>query len=116
MDVFQDKNFLEYIQDQKEQEFYDLVQGTMTVVEYEWKFSSLGRYAPHIFYNLRRKLKRFVGRLRSNIRRFIVASDLETFTRVVRIAPLIEEECDRFLEEQKRAGKCPTQQQLGGRD
>ena len=71
----------------------------MTVVEYEWKFSSLGRYAPHIFDDPRRKLKRFVGGLRSNIRCFVMASDPETFTRAVRIAHLTEEECCRFFEE-----------------
>ena len=90
---------MEYIQDQKEREFYDLVQSTVTVAEYEWKFSSLGRYAPHIFDDLHWKLKRFVGGLRSNIQHFIVACDLETFTRAVRIAHLIEEERGRFLEE-----------------
>ena len=78
--------------------------------EYEWKFSSLGRYAPHIFDDPRQKLKRFVGRLRSNIRHFVVASDLETFARTVRISHLIEEERGRFLEEQKRTGKRPPQQ------
>ena len=71
-DVFRDKYFLEYIQDQKEQEFYDLVQGTMTVAEYEWKCSSLGKYVAHIFDDPCWKLKRFVGGLRSNIRCFMV--------------------------------------------
>ena len=33
--VFRDKYFSEHIQDQKEREFYDLVQGTMIVAEYE---------------------------------------------------------------------------------
>ena len=47
---------------------------------------------------------------------FARANDPEIFTKVVRIAHLTEEECDRFLEEQKRAGKHPTQQQLGERD
>ena len=71
----------------------------MTLAEYEWKFSSLKKYAPHIFYNPRQKLKRFVGGLRSNIRRFVVASDPKTFTKIVRIAHLTEEEYGRFLEE-----------------
>ena len=80
------------------------------MAKHEWKFSSLGKYAPHIFDDPCRKLKRFVGRLRNNIQHFVVASDPETFTRAVRIAHLIEEEHGRFLEEQKRAGKRPTQQ------
>ena len=107
---FQDKYFPEHVQDQKEREFSDLVQGTMSVAEYEWKFSSLGRYAPHIFDDPRWKLKKFVNGLRSNIRRFMVSGDPETFAKAVRVACITEEEHDRFLKEKKRTGKCPTQQ------
>ena len=81
----------------------------MTVAEYEWKFNSLGRYAPHIFYDLRRKLKKFVSGLRGNIRHFMVASDPKTFARAVRIAHLTEDEHRKFLEEQKKAIKHPAQ-------
>ena len=82
----------------------------MSVAEYEWKFSSLGRYAPHIFDDPRRKLKKFVSGLRSNIRCFVVSGDPKTFAKPVRVACITEEEHDRFLEEQKRAGKHPAQQ------
>ena len=82
----------------------------MSMAEYEWKFSSWGRYAPHIFYYPRRKLKKFVSGLRRNIRHFVVSSDLETFDKVVRVAYITEEEHDKFLEEQKRAGKHPAPQ------
>ena len=56
------------------------------------------------------ELKKFIGRLRGNIRRFVVASDPETFVRAMRIAHLTKEEHGRFLEEQKRAGKHLAQQ------
>ena len=69
------------------------------MAKYEWKFSSLGRYAPHIFYDPCQKLKKFVGGLRSNIRCFVVASDPETFAMAMRMVYLIEKECGKFLEE-----------------
>ena len=80
------------------------------MAEYEWKFSSLRRYAPHIFDDPRRKLKKFFSGLRSNIRHFVVSDDPETFAKAVRVACITEEEHGRFLEEQKKAGKRPTQQ------
>ena len=73
----------------------------MSVAEDEWKFSSLGRYAPHNFDDPRRKLKKFVSGLRSNIRRFMVSGDPETFAKAVRVACITEEEHGRFLEEQE---------------
>ena len=47
--------------------------------------------------------------MRDNIKRFVVASDPETFARVVRIAHLTEDEHYKFLEEQKKAVKCLAQ-------
>ena len=77
------------------------------MAEYKAKFSALGRYAPHIFDNPRRKLKKIMDGLRSNICQYIATNDLETFTKALRIAHLAERENDRFMDEQKRVGKRP---------
>ena len=77
------------------------------MAEYEAKFSALGRYAPHIFDDPRRKLRKFVVGLRGSIRRYVTTNDLETFTKVLRVAHLAEREDDRFVVDQKRAGKRP---------
>ena len=87
------------MQEQKEREFADLVQGALTVAEYETKFFVLEKYAPHIFDNPRKKLKKFMDGLRSNIRRYVATNDPETFTKVLRVAHLAERENDRFMDE-----------------
>ena len=106
--AFQDKYFPEHIKDQKEREFSNLIQGSMSMLEFEQKFSSLGRYAPHIFDDPRRKLTKFVSGLRGNIRHFIVASDPETFAKAVRVACLMEEEHNKSLAEKKKLDKRPA--------
>ena len=77
------------------------------MADYEARFSALMRYAPHIFDNLRRKLKKFMDGLKGNIRRYIATNDLETFTRALRIAHLAKIENEKFVNEQKNAGKRP---------
>ena len=77
------------------------------MTEYGARFSTLERYAPHIFDNLCRKLKKFIDDLRSNIRRYVTTNDLETFTRALRIAHIAEIEDDKFMTEQKNANKRP---------
>ena len=107
LEVFRGKYFPEYVQEQKECEFTKLVQGALSVAEYEAKFSTLGKYAPHIFDNPRRKLKKFMDGLRSNIRRYVATNDPKTFTKTLRIAHFVERENDIFVVEQKSAGKRP---------
>ena len=77
------------------------------MADYEARFSTLGRYAPHIFDNPRRKLKKFIDGLRSNIRRYVATNDPETFTRTLRIVHIVEIENDKFMIGQKSAGKRP---------
>ena len=77
------------------------------MADYEVRFSTLGRYAPHIFDNPCRKLKKFMDGLKDNIRRYVATNDPETFTKALRIAHLAEIENDKFINEQKNAGKRP---------
>ena len=77
------------------------------MVDYEVRFLASGRYAPHIFDNLCRKFKKFIDSLTDNIRRYVATNDLETFTRALRITHIVEIENDKFMTEQKSAGKKP---------
>ena len=77
------------------------------MADFEARFSALGRYAPHIFDNPCRKLRKFMDGLKGNIRRYVATNDLETFTRALRISHLAEIENDKFINEQKNAGKRP---------
>ena len=61
----------------------------------------------HIFDNLYRKLKKFIDGLRGNIRRYVVINDPKTFIRALRTVHIAEIENDKFMSEQKSAGKRP---------
>ncbi|MQM10889.1 hypothetical protein Taro_043789 [Colocasia esculenta] len=65
----------EHVQDRMEQEFLSLAQGSMTVLEYEARFSELSKYAPHIVTDERRKTKKFVMGLKPSLRTRLVAFD-----------------------------------------
>ena len=67
LEIFRAKYFPNHVQEQKERAFTKLVQGSMSVADYEARCSALGRYAPHIFDNPHRKLKKFIDGLRGNI-------------------------------------------------
>ena len=67
------------------------------MADYEAKFFTLGRYAPHIFDDPRRKLRKFIDGFRGNIRRYVATNDPETFTRALRIAHIAEVENDKFM-------------------
>ena len=71
----------------------------MSIADYEARFSVLGRYAPHIFDNFCRKLRKFIDGLRGNIRRYVATNDLETFIRALRIVHLAKIENDKFMTE-----------------
>ncbi|GFZ21610.1 hypothetical protein Acr_29g0007720 [Actinidia rufa] len=55
LEVFNEEYFPEMVRDQKIQEFLNLKQGNMIVVEYNAKFMELSRYAPHIVSTESRK-------------------------------------------------------------
>ena len=61
-EVFNETYFPDVVRDQKEKEFSDLVQGTMTVEEYAVKFVKLSCFAPHLIPNELKKVKKVSGR------------------------------------------------------
>ncbi|MQL99966.1 hypothetical protein Taro_032706 [Colocasia esculenta] len=76
--LFRAKFVPEHIQDKMEQEFLSLTQGSMTVLEYEARFSELSKYTPHIVEDERRKTKKFVMGLKPSLRTRLVAFDHRT--------------------------------------
>ena len=57
--VFYDNYFPEVVREQKEKEFADLVQGSMTVEQYVAKFIELFCFRPHLIFNEAKKASRF---------------------------------------------------------
>src|SRR5262244_2591533 len=90
-----------------EQEFLNLSQGSMSVMEYEARFVKLEKFAPHICADERRRATKFIRGLKGYIRNRIMAQNHQTLESAVRAACLQEVEQELFLDE-KRASQKPT--------
>ncbi|MQL86866.1 hypothetical protein Taro_019407 [Colocasia esculenta] len=106
--LFRAKFVPEHIQDKMEQEFLSLTQGSMTVLEYEARFSELSKYAPHIIEDEHRKTKKFVMGLKPSLRTRLVAFDHRTLDEALSVACRQEGEMEQYLEEKKASQKRPA--------
>ncbi|MQM12179.1 hypothetical protein Taro_045095 [Colocasia esculenta] len=105
--LFRAKFIPEHIQDKMEQEFLSLTQGSMTILEYNARFSELSKYAPHIVSDERRKVKKFVMGLRPSLRTRLVAIDHRTLDEALSAACRQEGEMEQYLEEKMASWKRP---------
>ena len=64
LEVFNEEYFPETIRDQKIIKFLNLMQGNLTITEYNAKFMELSRYVPHIVSTESHKARMFEVRLR----------------------------------------------------
>ncbi|MQM09836.1 hypothetical protein Taro_042715 [Colocasia esculenta] len=82
--------------------------GSVTVLEYEARFSELSKYAPHIVTDERRKAKKFVMGLRPSLRTRLVAFDHRNLDEALSAACRQEGEMEQYLEEKKASQKRPA--------
>ncbi|MQL83071.1 hypothetical protein Taro_015549, partial [Colocasia esculenta] len=108
MRLFRAKFVPEHIQDRMEQEFLSLAQGSMTMLEYEARFSELSKYAPHIVTDERRKTKKFVMGLKPSLRTRLMAFDHRTLDEALSAACRQEGDMEQYLEEKKASQKRPA--------
>ncbi|KAH9667429.1 hypothetical protein KPL70_021042 [Citrus sinensis] len=87
---FYDHYFPAVYQDIKRSEFLRLVQGSMSVEEYEKKFLDLSRFAISAVGDERERCKRFEEGLRFEIRTTVTASRYTEFAEVVETAKRVE--------------------------
>ncbi|MQM04313.1 hypothetical protein Taro_037110 [Colocasia esculenta] len=106
--LFRAKFVPEHIQDKMEQEFLSLTQASMTILEYEARFSELSKYAPHIVEDERRKTKKFVMGLKPSLRTRLVAFDHRTLDEALSAACRQEGEMEQYLKEKKASQKRPA--------
>ncbi|MQM11310.1 hypothetical protein Taro_044216 [Colocasia esculenta] len=99
--LFRAKFVPEHIQDKMKQEFLTLTQGSMTVLEYEARFSELSKYAPNILADERRKAKKFVMGLKPSLRLRMVAFDHCTLDKALSMTCSKESDMEQYLEEKK---------------
>ena len=88
-------------------EFITLVQGSITVEEYEHKFFKLLRFAQFTVPNEREKCRRFERSLQEDIRIIIIETECIDFGILVRVATRIEmsrREAQRVEQQQHKQG------------
>src|SRR5262249_2607827 len=103
--AFREKFFPRHVQEGMMQDFLTLTQGSMSVMEYEFRFSELEKFAPHICVNEAMRASKFVRGLKGSLRGRVVSQDPQTMAAVVRGACLQEIEQARYQEERKVSQK-----------
>ncbi|KAK3035023.1 hypothetical protein RJ639_033937 [Escallonia herrerae] len=85
----------------KEEEFLKLIKNDMSVAQYEAKFTSLSRYAPHLVDTENCKVRRFEKGLKRGIKNRLLALKLLTYAKVVERVEILEMDYEEFLKEQE---------------
>ncbi|XP_063944973.1 uncharacterized protein LOC135151190 isoform X1 [Daucus carota subsp. sativus] len=111
-ELFLEKYFPSYMQDQMEIKFLELKQDDMSVAEYETKFSELARFVPEYINTDAKKAKRFQQGLRSWIRGKIAVLELQSYAAVVQKAMIIEGESE--LSQKERDMRKRKNEEVGG--
>ncbi|XP_028127142.1 uncharacterized protein LOC114323682 [Camellia sinensis] len=83
LEIFYDKYFPQCVRDRKVSEFMERKQNSMTVAEYEAKFTELARFAPHVVDTDDKKARHFEGGLRDDILEKVNVLKLETYIEVL---------------------------------
>ena len=93
-ELFMGKYFSDTTRHAKAQEFLELKQGTMTVIEYMARFTELARFANDYMATDLAKVRRFENGLRLSIRGRIVGLRLQDMDSMVGTAMTIEREME----------------------
>ena len=97
-DIFMGKYFPDTARHAKAQEFLELKQGTMTLLEYVARFTKLARFTDDYVTTNLAKVRRFENGLKLSIRGRIVGLRLQDMDSMVRTAMTIERERWRMQE------------------
>ncbi|XP_075479353.1 uncharacterized protein LOC142520235 [Primulina tabacum] len=102
---FEGKYITQVILNTREREFMDLVQGDMTVAQYEAEFHRLIHYAPHYMEDEVRKRKKFVQGLKLDIRWATLSTEVTNYVSAVNQALQVEEDIKALLKKEKEEKK-----------
>ncbi|GFS31997.1 hypothetical protein Acr_00g0020330 [Actinidia rufa] len=89
--AFLDQYFMDTAKEALRMEFINLVQGNMTVAQYEAKFTSLSRFVKAVVSTEEEKAKQFMWGFRPSIRNKIAENLIKVYSTMVSSAATIEE-------------------------
>ena len=111
-ELFLEKYFPKYMQNQMELKFIELKQENLSVTEYEARFTELARFVPEYVNTDEKKAKRFQQGLKPWIRSKVALFELNTYAAVVQKA-LIGEGESGMLQKEKEGKKRKWEFQEG---
>ncbi|XP_022853707.1 uncharacterized protein LOC111375145 [Olea europaea var. sylvestris] len=88
--IFYDAYYHRSYKDAKQEEFLKLIQGHMTIAEYQEKFIELSKYVQVLVSNEIDKCRRFENRLMEEIRSIVIAAGWNEFGKLVESALRVE--------------------------
>ncbi|GFZ17988.1 hypothetical protein Acr_26g0012570 [Actinidia rufa] len=113
---FLDQYFTNTARESLRMEFINLVQGSMTVAQYEAKFTSLSRFAKAFVSIEEEKAKQFMRGLRPSIRNKIAGNLIKVYSTMVSAAAAIEETLNETRKITNPKSQCEgTSNQFEGR-
>ncbi|XP_024019293.1 uncharacterized protein LOC112090971 [Morus notabilis] len=90
--LFNEQYFPQSYREKKALEFMSLLQGDMSVREYEAKFNDLSRFAPSLVESEHMRCLKFEKGLKNSVRRSLVALRLRNFRDLVAAATRVEQD------------------------
>ena len=111
-ELFLEKYFPRYMQNQMELKFFELKQDNLSVAEYEAKFTELARFVPDYVHTDEKRAKRLQQGLKPWIRSKVAVFELTSYAVVFQKAMIIESESDWTQKE--RDGKKQKLETHGG--
>lgn len=92
LDAFNEQYIPECGQRKRQADFLGLVQGGMTVDQYESRFTALCHYEPDVARNELKKTLKFIGGLRPAIRSKLAPLNIRTYADAIQRAQLVEQD------------------------
>eukprot|EP00261_Vitis_vinifera_P036423 XP_019077666.1 PREDICTED: uncharacterized protein LOC109123168 [Vitis vinifera] len=111
--IFLGKYFGEVAKHAKRMEFEHLIQGTMSVLEYESRFSELSRFALGMISEEGEKARRFQQGLRPAIRNRLVPLAIRDYSELVKRALLVEPDVEETNQIREQMGDRKGKQRMG---
>ncbi|XP_074366365.1 uncharacterized protein LOC141707220 [Apium graveolens] len=98
-ELFLEKYFPKYMENQMELKFLEFKQGNMSVAEYEAKFTELSRCVPYHVDTDEKKAKRFQQGLKPYIQNRIAVFEITNYTTLVQKAAFMESGSELYVKD-----------------
>ncbi|XP_024031838.1 uncharacterized protein LOC112094627 [Morus notabilis] len=103
--LFNKQYFPQSYRDEKALEFMSLLQGDMSVREYEAKFNDLSRFAPSLVEFEHLRCLKFEKGLKNSVRRSLVALRIQNFRDLVSAATRVEQDNMAYHQSKELVGR-----------